>query len=131
MRAHSNRIFLHWLGPDVLTFAEHQCDAILPYSGGYSETTFSQGKDRLSAGYRIWSGDRNWETYRWLVPGAQVTARFYQVEGTIPEDFEPVERYYFRNFISPLMPVSEFKRLPVVAEIQPEYLTREGAWRKR
>lgn len=26
------------IGPEVLTFAEHQCDAILAYSGGYSET---------------------------------------------------------------------------------------------
>ncbi len=28
------------LGPNILTFAEHQCDALLPFSGGYSETTF-------------------------------------------------------------------------------------------
>ena len=27
------------MGRKILTFTEHQCDAILPYSGGYSETT--------------------------------------------------------------------------------------------
>lgn len=56
------------MGPEVLTFAEHQCDAILPYSGGYSEATFSAGKQRQPAGYHVWAGDRHWEIYRWLVP---------------------------------------------------------------
>jgi hypothetical protein len=46
--------------------------------------------------------------------------------GEIPANFEPVERYYFRNSITPLLPVSEFRRLPVLKRIQPEYLTSDG-----
>ena len=44
------------MGPDILTFAEHQCDAILPYSGGYSETTLHAAGPELPARYRLWSG---------------------------------------------------------------------------
>jgi hypothetical protein len=38
------------LGPDVLTFAEHQGDAILPFFGGYSETSLEADCQPLPPG---------------------------------------------------------------------------------
>ena len=110
------------LGPDVLTFAEHQCDAILPYSGGYSETTFEPGAGGQGATYRLWSGIDNWEIYRWLVPGAQMAARLYEVKGKIPPDFESVDRYFYRNTITPLLPVSDMARASGIGELQSKLL---------
>lgn len=116
------------MGPEILTFAEHQCDAILPFSGGYSETTFS-AKDKNGPQYRVWSGLDNWEIYQWLVPGAQLAARLYQIEGDIPPNFEAVDRFYYRNRITPLVPVSDFNRLEKVEQNQLEFLSNEGKWK--
>ncbi len=117
------------LGPEILTFAEHQCDAILPYSGAYSETTFTAAKENRPAGYRVWSGLRNWEIYQWLVPGAQLAARLYRVEGEMPSNFEPVDRFYFRNRMTPLLPVSGFRRADQLGAIQPEFVDSLGRWK--
>jgi len=116
------------MGPGVLTFAEHQCDAILPYSGGYSETTFHAGKEGSEPGYAIWSGLENWEIYRWLVPGSQLTARLYRIEGDVPEGFQPVDRFFYRNRVTPLLPVSDFRRVPGLKKLQPLFVDRDGKW---
>jgi len=118
------------MGPDVLTFAEHQCDAIFPYSGGYSETTLAAAKDGRDAGYRVWSGVRNWEIYRWLVPGAQLASRLYRIEDNAPQDIEPVDHFFFRNRITPLLPVSDFRRAPQLGQVQPEFVDGEGRWKR-
>ncbi|MCF7974122.1 MAG: hypothetical protein K9N55_09930 [Phycisphaerae bacterium] len=116
------------MGPKILTFAEHQCDAMLPFSGGYSETTFSaNGKNGPQ--YRLWSGMDNWEIYQWLVPGAQLIARLYEIEGDMPPGFEVVDRYYYRNRITPLVPVSDFRRLDNIEQTQPEFISDEGKWK--
>jgi len=115
------------MGPKILTFAEHQCDAMLPFSGGYSETTFS-AKGRDGPQYRVWSGMNNWEIYQWLVPGSQLIARLYQIEGDIPPNLEAVDRFYYRNRITPLVPVSDFRRLEKIEQIQPEFISDEGKW---
>ncbi len=118
------------LGPDVLTFAEHQCDAILPSSGGYSETTFSLGrKDGKGPHYRLWSGVRNWEIYQFLAPGCQMASRLYQGGRDVPEAFEGPDAFFFRNRISPLLPVSGFTRLPAVHAAQGRYLAPDGNWK--
>jgi len=115
------------MGPKILTFAEHQCDAMLPFSGGYSETTFS-AKGKNGPQYRVWSGMNNWEIYQWLVPGAQLIARLYQIEGDIPPNFEVVDRFYYRNRITPLVPVSDFRRLEKIEQFQQQFLNNEGKW---
>jgi hypothetical protein len=116
------------MGPKILTFVEHQCDAMLPFSGGYSETTFS-AKGENGPQYRVWSGVDNWEIYQWLVPGAQLIARLYQIEGDIPPNFEVVDRFYYQNRITPLVPVSDFGRLEKIEQIQPEFISDEGKWK--
>jgi hypothetical protein len=123
------RVLREQLGPDVLTFAEHQCDAIVPYSGGYSETTFHAAKPGQESGYGVWSGVQNWEIYRWLVPGAQLAARLYQIEGKIPEGFEPVDKFFLRNRITPLLPVSDLQRASVLEQVQPLFLNDRGGWK--
>ena len=99
------------LGPEVLTFTEHQCDAILPFSGAYSETTLHVPKEGKPS-YDLWSGLQNWEIYQFLVPGAQMAARLYQVEGgKIPDGTQSSASWFFEHNITPLLPVSDFARL--------------------
>ena len=117
------------MGPGILTFAEHQCDAIFPYSGGYSETTLAAAKDDREAGYRVWSGVANWEIYRWLVPGAQLASRLYRIEEDAPKDLEPVDHFFFRHRITPLLPVSDFRRAPQLGRIQREFVGPRGQWK--
>ena len=122
------RVLREKLGPDALTFAEHQCDAIFPYSGGYSETTFQAAKPGQKAGYRIWSGLENWEIYQWLVPGSSSQARLYQVEGPIPRGFESVDEFFYRHRVTPLLPVSDLTRAAALRTIQARYLDSSGRW---
>jgi hypothetical protein len=117
------------LGPDVLTFVEHQCDAILPYSGGYSETTFHAATPGQQPHYRIWSGLDNWEIYQWLVPGSQLASRLYQVEGRIPASFESVDVFFYRNRVTPLVPTNDFRRLPSIKAAQGRFLDASGGWK--
>ena len=123
------RVIREKLGPDVLTFAEHQCDAILPYSGGYSETTFHAAKPGQKPEYAIWSGLESWGIYRWLVPGSQLVARLYQIEAKIPDGFEPVDRFFYRNRVTPLLPVSDLPRAAVLEHIQPQFVDAKGQWK--
>jgi hypothetical protein len=108
------------LGPDVLTFAEHQCDAMMVYSGGYSETTWN------GEGYRLWSGVDRWEVYQWLAPGSQMAARLYEVKGKPPE--KPDE-WYMAHHIIPLVPVNDYQRVPAIKALWPRFLDERGAWR--
>ena len=116
------------MGRKILCFAEHQCDAILPYSGGYSETTFHAGGQGGPA-YRVWSGMDNWRIYQWLAPGCQLVSRLYQVEGQMPPDFETVDRFFYRHRITPLVPVSDFRRVPGLKEMQGAYVDTKGKWK--
>jgi hypothetical protein len=119
------------MGPDILTFAEHQCDAIFPYSGGYSETTAAVAKNDRPAHYRVWSGVRNWEIFQYLCPEAQLAARLYQIEDGFPDDLEPVDSFFYRQRITPLLPVSDFRRVTVLGEIQRDFVDGGGLWKGR
>jgi hypothetical protein len=76
--------------------------------------------------YRLWSGLRNWEIYQFLAPGWQMASRLYQGERDVPRDFETPDGFFFRNRISPLLPVSGFARLPSVQAAQEIYLNADG-----
>ena len=99
------------LGPDVLTFAEHQCDAMMVYSGGYSETTFTADANDGKGAYRVWSGLDNWEIYQYLAPGSQLSARLYEVKGKLTPGHDQPAEFFYRNRITPLLPVSDWSRL--------------------
>jgi hypothetical protein len=117
------------LGPDILTFCEHQCDAVMPLSGGYSETTLDAEGGPQKAHYGVWSGLERWEIYRWLVPGAQLASRLYQVKGKPPENMEPSERFFFRNHITPLIPDANAKRTAPLKALQAEFIDGKGRWK--
>jgi len=117
------------MGPDILTFCEHQCDAVMPFSGGYSETTLDAEGDPQKAHYGVWSGLERWEIYRWLVPGAQLASRLYQVKGKPPENMEPSERFFFRNHITPLVPDANAKRAAPLKALQAEFIDEKGQWK--
>lgn len=117
------------LGPDIQTFAEHQCDALMPYSGGYSETTFTADKDGKDGHYGLWSNMRYWEIYQWLVPGSQMASRLFQINGTISPTTESPERFFFRNHISPLLPDGTAYDKNLKA-LEAEYIDAQGKWVK-
>lgn len=111
------------LGPDVRTYCEHQCDAIVPFSGGYSETTLHAEPGDAPPHYRLWSDFRMWEIYRWLCPGAEIAARFYEKKSQPSAGFETVDQFYDRSGIIPLVPVNDFDRAPAIRALQ---ATRTG-----
>jgi hypothetical protein len=115
------------LGPDVLTFCEHQCDAIMPYSGAYSETTLHA--DAKEPHYRVWSGVENWRIYEWLAPGSQLAARMYETKGKPPADMEPADKFFFRHRITPLVPSPDAKRVQVLKAQQAESLDANGRFK--
>lgn len=119
------------MGPDILTYCEHQCDAIMPYSGAYSETTLDAEGDPAKAHYGVWSGMENWDIYRWLVPGAQLASRLYQVKGKPPEGFESPEHFFYGHHITPLVPSSDSKRMPPLKSTQPEFVDEKGQWKQQ
>jgi hypothetical protein len=126
-------VLMKWLrgklGPDILTFAEHECDAILAYSGGYTETTLhAEPKDRTPY-YRLWCGNREWEIYHWLLPDCQMAGRFLEVKGKAPPGFESTDRFYLRNRVTPLVPVNDFARAPEIRLLQGVVLDRTGRWK--
>lgn len=106
------------LGPDIRTYAEHQCDAIVPFSGGYSETTLHAEDVDKPPHYRLWSGEREWEIYRWLCPGAEIATRLHGVRGEPPASTEPVDRWCVRRGLIPLVPVNDFDRAPGLRALQ-------------
>jgi len=106
------------LGPGVRTYCEHQCDAIVPFSGGYSETTLHAEPQDNPPHYRVWSGVDQWEVYRWLCPGSELAARFYEKKGEPPAAFETPDQFYARNQIIPLVPVNDFFRAPAIKALQ-------------
>ena len=58
----------------------------------------------------------------------QLVARLYQIEGEIQPNFEAVDMFYYRNHITPLVPVSDFGRLEKIEQIQQQFLNDEGKW---
>ncbi|HXP63327.1 MAG TPA: hypothetical protein VN829_22690, partial [Dongiaceae bacterium] len=106
------------LGPDVRTYCEHQCDAIMPFSGGYSETTLEAERKDQPAHYRVWSGLDNWEICRWLCPGSELAARLYEKKGQPPAGFETPDEFYMRHGVIPLVPVNDFSRAPGIKALQ-------------
>jgi hypothetical protein len=115
------------LGPDVLTFCEHQCDAIFPFSGGYSEATL---RAEETPHYRLWSGEREWEIYRWLAPGAQMAGRLYETKGHPPGGLESPPHWFTSHHVTPLIPANDFKYAEEMPALQKQFLTEHGTWKE-
>jgi hypothetical protein len=117
------------MGPDILTFCEHQCDAIFAYSGGYSECTLD-AHDPANAYYGVWSGTDNWEIYRWLAPGAQLAARLYQTNGKPPENMESPDHFFLSHHITTLLPAFDDQRAHALKGLEAEFLDAAGQWKQ-
>ncbi len=94
------------MGPDIQTFVEHQCDAIAPYSGFYSECDF------WAKGSADWVKNDGWyprtgmdflEKARWLTGPVNIITRGYDVHGKIPDGFESTNSFFIRNGMSPMI----------------------------
>jgi hypothetical protein len=119
------------LGPDVLTFSEYQCDAMLVYSGGFSETNFLGGTPGGTPRYQFGPGPQKWEIYQWLVPGAQITSRtLHTTEGKIPQGFESVGEFQYRNRLTPLLDTGALWQGGEFGKTQSRYLDASGGWKK-
>jgi hypothetical protein len=119
------------LGPDILTFVEHQSDAIMPFSGGYSETTFTAGSNQHGGDYSLWSIEENWKIYQWLCPGSQMAARLFDYKGGKPgpADVQP-DQWFCSRYITPLIPIDDFGvRLLGVRDAQSNYVEPDGTWK--
>ena len=115
------------LEPNSLTFCEHQCDAIMPYSGGYSETTLDA--QATPQKYRLWSGLRNWEIYQWLVPGAQMASRLFETKGKPAAGGESVYHWFYSHHVTPLVPVNDFPKTAEIPALQAEFLAGPNGWK--
>ncbi|MFW6163011.1 MAG: hypothetical protein ACODAJ_09595, partial [Planctomycetota bacterium] len=124
MRAYRER-----MGPEVETYVEHACDAVLPYSGLYTEIRYNNKADRYGL---AWMSPHTWEVFRWLVPGVQCVVKSRVNLKELPEGHERPFPWLFRHRMTPL--VDDWLLTRHVDELRAltgEYLDEEGQWKKQ
>jgi len=123
------RKFRERLGPDVQTFSEICCDAVLAYSGAYFEVSWKKEAKR----YEIaWFGDATaWEQLRWLAPGVNCVCKIRVNPGDVPADAEPLYEFMFRNHLTPIVEDWQIKgEAKALKEKTSAYLDEKGQWKK-
>ena len=117
------------MGPDVQTFAEWHHDAILPFTGLYTEATYRPAAEGKPEGYDIaWLGARRWEIVRWLMDD-----RIAVVARPRIKDEEAGKAYdcFLRNHLTPMEQLWPLRqRLDLLAKLLPLYLDEKGRWLK-
>jgi len=123
------------IGPEIQTYAEHACDALLAYSGIYTETdyyekgTTSWAKENC---YVPRTGLKLQEFGRWLLGDIPCISRRYDIRGTIPEDFESPEQFFYRNRMTPMIADYVIPRTAEqLGELQRKYIDDKGMWQER
>jgi hypothetical protein len=53
-------------------------------------------------------------SFRWLCPGAEIAARFYEKKGQPPAGFETIDEFYARSEIIPHVPVNDPDHAPAI-----------------
>lgn len=124
---------MRWLrekmGPEIGTFAERPCDAVLVFSGGMSNATLKTSSSAgLERGYRMALGEHVWQICQWLAPGAQLAGQLTEIQGNLNDALETPERYFYSRRIVPILPLADFKRAPAIKKLQPLYVSDNGAW---
>ncbi|MFP4028979.1 MAG: hypothetical protein ACLFWL_14405 [Candidatus Brocadiia bacterium] len=136
----------HVLSPDILTYCEHPCDAILPYSGVRSGVRHS-GRKGL---HIMWGLDRFWYIMNWVMEdfGSQNYAHLKSwpptVKKKVGEKFgnpvyervralnkEQEYRWMFRHRMGVLEAshkVSSYAEM--YRKVQDEFMTPDGKWRE-
>ncbi|MBM4034185.1 MAG: hypothetical protein FJ291_20735 [Planctomycetes bacterium] len=116
------------LGPDVATYVEHACDAVLPHSGVYTELHFDK---KANAYILAFMSVHTWEIFRWLVPGVTCVVRSHVEPKDVPDGLEKPFPFMFRNHLTPL--VADWLVKGHAAELKPladEWLDDKGQWKK-
>jgi hypothetical protein len=111
------------LGPDIQTFAEHDCDVILLDTGLYENVRF----DKRTRRYRV-SGPS--EIYRWLVPDIATTTAVRVPDRELPEGFESPRAHLFRRRSTPLL--ADYlvaKHAPEVRALVDKHLDADWQWK--
>lgn len=124
---------MRWLrekmGPEIATYADRPCDALLVYSGGLTGATLKTSASAgLERGYRLALGEKVWEICQWLAPGAQMAGRLTEIQGNPNDALETPERYFYSRHVVPMLPLADFKRVPAIKKSQPLYVSDNGAW---
>ena len=118
------------MGPNILTFSEMSCDAILPYTGLYMEAGYRHNEqDPENAGNIAWLSNQNWEIMRWLVPGVSTAVRPHI------DDKEGQDGQYYRWMLDHRMtPLEQPWQMQAGAvklkELLPNYLDDKGQWKQ-
>jgi hypothetical protein len=122
------------MGPEIQTFSEHQCDAMLPYSAVYSETDFRQkGVDK-------WEGETSYvpraglnflEIGSWLMDTPiPVITRQYDVHGQKPAGFPTPEEFFYQHKMTPMIEDYRVgKKADEVRALQEKYIAANGMWK--
>jgi hypothetical protein len=120
------------MGPDIQTFAEMHCDAMLPYSGFYMHVTY-HGETRTDgdAFNIMWLGSKRWEIFRWLVDDRAATAG--RVDDGVYGRIEPGLHYEWmlKHRLSPLEQLwrGNFSEgIPILQELLPHFLDENDQW---
>ena len=133
----------HVLGPNILTYCEHPCDAILPYSGVRTDVRFS-GRKGL---HLMWGLDRFWYIMNWVMEdfGSQNYAGLKswppKVKKKVGEKFgnpvyervtaltkEEQYRWMFRHRMG-VLEARHKVRPEICRKVQEEFMTADGRWR--
>jgi hypothetical protein len=80
------------------------------------------GRTLASGGWNVFNAEP------WF-KDAQLVSRLYQVEGQMPKDFESVDEFFCRQRITPLLPVSDFRRVQGLEAAQGLHLDAQGKWK--
>ena len=113
------------LGPEVPTFTEHPCDAILPDTGAYFEMSWAGGADDARA--LAWGLDWFWEFARWLLPEAGSTVVLRKPGPDRAADL----RWLYGHHLSPMLADHDYGLPPErLREVQGEFVDEKGGWRK-
>ena len=60
---------------------------------------------------------------------AKIVSRHYQTKGKPPADVEPVDRWFLKQRVTPLIPVNDFARASQMPALQTEFLTDRATWK--
>jgi hypothetical protein len=121
------------MGPDVQTYSEMHCDAILPFTGLYMEAVYQGGTTPEDARFDImWLGPGQWEMLRWLADDRISVAarpRTENAPAALPAGFH--YRWMLERHLTPLeQPWALQPGAAVLRDLLPQWLDARGQWLK-
>lgn len=116
------------LGPNVHTFAEMHCDAVLPYSGIYTEATFNKDADPEHAYNIAWLDNTFFEVTRWMLGDMDSVV---PVRDPGPGGAEYAYRWLYSHHLTPMCQDWDFgMEEDNLGKLQAQYIEQDGKWKK-